>query len=154
MAVLDTSFLIALDRREPGAQALMTQMQQEGAAVTVPAAVWLEYLVGVAPRVRELAANILSRAAEIVPFDQDLADRAVLLQDELLRSGRRLGWHDLQVAATALHRHDALVTLDQGFDEVAGLASIDLQLQAPGPRTQKRQKSDPPEILVGRRSPR
>lgn len=130
MPVLDTSFLIAVERREPDAQDLMNQFQEAGDLLCVPTAVWVEYLTGVTPRVRAQAANILARATEVVAFDETVADRAILLQDELMRTGRRLGWHDLQVAATALHRHDALATRDEGFADVEGLQVLGLQAQA------------------------
>lgn len=124
MAVLDTSFLIALERQEQKAQAKMNTLQDAGLPVLVPAAVWLEYLSGIPARIREQAARILAQGCDVVPFDQGLADRAVLWQDELMRQGKPLGWHDLQVAATALQRHEELVTYDQGFAAIPGIEPL------------------------------
>lgn len=43
------------------------------------------------------------------------------LQFELRREGRHLGWHDLEMAATALAANEALVPSDAGFTSVQGL---------------------------------
>lgn len=121
MAVLDTSFLIALDRGETRAQDLLRRLNEDGEPLLVPAAVRVEYLCGLREETRERAARLLDRATGLAPMDPTTVDRAVLLQAELMAQGRRLGWHDLQVAAMAMQSHDVLVTKDGDFDGILGL---------------------------------
>lgn len=58
------------------------------------------------------------------PFTRQLADEAARLQFELFRAGEPLGWHDLQVATTALHYGEPVVTSDRRFEAVPGLAVL------------------------------
>jgi predicted nucleic acid-binding protein len=87
----------------------------------LPTAALLEYLVGVNPGRRALVANDLRAAVELHPFGEPEADVAVQLYDELSARGQRLGWPDLQIAATALHLGEALVSNDKAFRAVPRL---------------------------------
>ncbi|HLF17166.1 MAG TPA: type II toxin-antitoxin system VapC family toxin [Candidatus Thermoplasmatota archaeon] len=122
MAVLDTSYLIALERGDKAAVAL--QRRLEGGAIRVPAIAWIEFLSVKVGTARQRAAAQLARGASLVPLDGAIVERAVDLQAALLESGRRLGWNDLQVAATALQLGEPLVALDGAFSEVPGLVVV------------------------------
>ncbi len=121
MAILDTSFLVAVERGNEDAIRLYSGMAAGNEPVRVPAAVWLEYLFPMSARQRAVAKRALRRASVFVPFDLPVAERAIQLQQERMRAGVRMGWHDIQVVATALHLGEPLVTLDRDFDDVPGL---------------------------------
>lgn len=122
MAVLDTTFLIAVERGDPRAVEGYAGLVEGPDALRVPAAVWTEYLSGFDPGRRPEARRVLEAAVTFEPFARVLADEAARLQHELLRAGAAVGWHDLQVAATALHYDEPLVTSDDRFERVPGLA--------------------------------
>ncbi len=120
MTCLDTSFLIALERRVPAAVGLMQEWRGSSAPI-VPAVVWMEYLAGLRPSLWLEAQRIVSRSATLVPFGEAEAHRAALLQQACLASGRRRQWTDLQIAATAVEAGVPLVTLDTDFRHIPGL---------------------------------
>lgn len=121
MAVLDTSFLIAVERDRDWAVDLYVDLEAARAPLRIPAAVWVEYLYKLSPSNRSRAVHELERATIFEPFTRVLADEAARLQHELAREGAVLGWHDLQVATTALSYDEPLATRDAAFDRVAGL---------------------------------
>lgn len=121
MTVLDTSALVAVERGEETARDVVGEFRERGDEVRVPGAVWTEYLSGFAALPREEARATLEAAVRFEPFTRALADEAARLQHELHQAGEPLGWHDLQVAATALHYDEPVVTRDAGFDVVPGL---------------------------------
>lgn len=124
LTVLDAGFLVAMEGGHPAAHALADRLLREEQALTIPAAVWVEFLAGVNLEHRnEIAANLL-RAAEFHAFGKPEADVAVALQGELRRAGRALAWHDLQVAATARVLGHPLVSNDRAFQRIPGLTVL------------------------------
>ncbi len=121
MAVLDTSFLIDLERDSHDAWGLLETLTQSREHLRVPAAVWVEYLCAMRPEPRERAIAELEAAVTFEPFTREFADEAIIIQQELALRGALLGWHDLQVAATARWHREGVVTRDAGFRNVAGL---------------------------------
>lgn len=113
--------LIALERGDRSAHGLADELVQAGQALRVPAAVWVEYLAPMAPGVRRRARSTLEGSIVFEPFDRDAADEAVDLQHELLGEGRRLGWHDAQVAATARLKREPLVSNDVAMQDLPGV---------------------------------
>lgn len=124
LVVLDTTFLIALERAEKAAQALYERLLDEGAAMRVPAAVWVEYLAPMDAATRRKARSTLEDSVIFEPFSREAADEAADLQHELLAVGRRLGWHDLQVAATARLHREPLVTRDDALQGLPGIETV------------------------------
>lgn len=122
MAVLDTTFLVAIEKAQPGALARYEELAEGREPVRLPAAAWTEYLSGFPPRDRDEARETLEAGVRFEPFTRRLADEAARMQSELMRSGDPLGWHDLQVAATALRYDEALLSSDTRFEAVPGLA--------------------------------
>lgn len=121
MPVLDTSYLIALERDDLGAWLVMEKLQESGRVLRVPAAVWVEYLFAMSAEKRARAIEELDAALVFEPFTRELADAASRLQHALRARGAALGWHDLQIAVTALHHNDSLVTTDKAFEAVPDL---------------------------------
>ena len=124
MAVADSTFLIDLEEERPKALATLERLTEEAQAMRIPAAVWVEYLSTMPPAERAAAARTLERSASFVPFDRDLADVAARLQHDMAARGRELSWHDLHVAATALHLGEPVVSNDRAFRRVPGLDVI------------------------------
>jgi predicted nucleic acid-binding protein len=125
MVVLDSTFVSDFVNRRRGALARYDQLDADGETIRVPAAVWVEVLHAFAPAKRAQVARLLEGRALFVDFTRELADEAARLQHELRREGTPLGWHDLQIATTALHFREALVSNDEAFDAVPGLARLD-----------------------------
>lgn len=121
MAVLDSTFLIAIERGTPAALARFAELKARREPMRVPAAAWVEYLSSFTPSTRAKASRILEESAIFEPFTRALADDAARIQFELRREGKVLGWHDLQIAATALAHNESLVSADAGFAIVPGL---------------------------------
>lgn len=121
MAVLDTTFLIALERGDTATERIYGALLERSEPVRVPAAVWVEYLAPMVPSDRRRARETLGSAVVFEPFDKERADEAVDLQHELLGDGRRLGWHDLQVAATARSLREPLFSNDVSLSDVPGV---------------------------------
>ena len=124
MPVLDASFLIGISHRDQRCLALMRRLQDEGRPCRIPAAAWMEFLAGVTPAQRRPVGTFLSEAGSFVPLDRPLAEAAADLQHGFLRQGTRRGWNDLQVAATALILGEPIVSLDGGFDGIAGVEVV------------------------------
>lgn len=124
MVVLDSTFLIDLQRGRRGAAETLEDLLRAGHALRVPAAAWVEYLSafpepGLGPAMRALEAR-----ATFVAFDRGVAEAAAALQHDLSARGRPLAPHDLQVAATALRLDEPLVSNDRAFRRVRGLVVL------------------------------
>ncbi|MGH2670784.1 MAG: PIN domain-containing protein [bacterium] len=121
MAVLDATFLIDVRDGDADSLRLLEVLRTEHAPLRVPAAAWLEFLAGFPPAGRARAVAILEADVQFEPFTRELADEAARLQFELVSAGRGLAWHDLQIAATALHYNEPLITCDRSFATVPGV---------------------------------
>ncbi len=121
MVVLDTSLLIDLERDVPNAWGLIDGFANGREHMRVPAAVWIEYLAAMTSLPRTRAVEELQASVTFEPFSRELAEEAVVLQHDLFACGSPLGWHDLQVAATARWHHEVLATRDAGFKDIPGL---------------------------------
>jgi len=121
MAVLDATFLIALERRDPAAQRLLADVESFGGPLRIPTAVFAEILTGLPPAHRQVARSILRRGAILEPFTDILAEIVGELQWALRATGQEMPWHDAQVAATALHYREPLISSDSVFGRVPGL---------------------------------
>lgn len=124
MVVLDSTFLVDLSRGNPKASRLRQELEDTGIPLRVPAAAWIEYLSVFDAKKRVTQQANLERATLFEPFDREAAQNAAQLQYELFRMGTPLGWHDLQIAATAVHYGEAVVTNDEKFREVPRLEVI------------------------------
>ena len=125
--ILDTSVLIAAERARLDLPRLFAAHAEEPFALAAITA--SELLHGVeraesGPRRRERSAFVEAMLAEldVIDFDLLVARRHADLWAELERLGRRIGPHDLQIAATALQLDYGLVTLNPAeFRQVPGL---------------------------------
>jgi tRNA(fMet)-specific endonuclease VapC len=125
--IIDTSILIAWERRHQQIETSSASRLQQPVALSVITAA--ELLHGVhradtpARRHRRTAfvEQILSRFP-LVAFDLEIARMYAELWAYLDRQGNRLSVHDLIIGATALTRGDAVLTLNRrDFDKIPGL---------------------------------
>lgn len=73
--------------------------------------------------------NVFLQPYGSVPFDDDCARICGEIRCDLERVGKRIGPHDLQIAATALHRSYRLITHNtREFDRVPALALEDWEI--------------------------
>jgi len=128
--VLDTSVLVAAERRAVRFEALLETLGEE--AVAVAAITASELLHGchragdAGVRARRAAfVDALLDAIPVLPFGLPEARRHAELWAELARTGNMIGPHDLLIAATALAQGHALVTINQReFSHVQGLRLV------------------------------
>src|SRR5687767_9704966 len=108
MVVLDSTFLISLHRNEARAEAALDALGDQ--TRWIPAAAWVEFVAGFPVRKSEALVEELDRATVFEPFDRPHAEIAARIQSQLAQAGMALSWHDLQIAATAIHLGDVLLT--------------------------------------------
>lgn len=124
MAVLDSSFLIALQQGEGGALELLSRLASESQPLRVPASAWAEYFCGFPVAERRRFQRELEATTVFEPVDRGHADTAAQLQHELLRQGLPLSWSDAFIAATAVLVREPLVSNDEAFDRVPGVERV------------------------------
>lgn len=128
--VLDTSVLVAAERRAVRFEALLESLGEESVAVAAITA--SELLHGChrasdpGMRARRAAfVDALLDALPVLPFGLPEARRHAELWAELARTGSAIGPHDLLIAATALAQGHALATINQReFSRVPGLRLV------------------------------
>ncbi|MCV7298274.1 type II toxin-antitoxin system VapC family toxin [Mycobacterium barrassiae] len=122
--ILDTSVFIA---DESGRQ-LETSLIPEEVATTVVTLAELNAGV-LAARTSEIRARrlrTLDAVADmaVLPIDEDTAQLCALLRVHLAEAGRRVRVNDLWIAAIAASRQLPVVTQDDDFDALAGVAGL------------------------------
>jgi tRNA(fMet)-specific endonuclease VapC len=128
--VLDTSVLVAAERRAIRFEALLESLGEEPVAVAAITASELLHGCHRAgdPGIRARRAafvEALLGALPVLPFGLPEARRHAELWAELARTGSAIGPHDLLIAATALAQGHALVTINQReFGRVPGLRLV------------------------------
>jgi len=126
--ILDTAFLISLRDEEAAAVDLATELEAAGVPTRVPTVVIQELYVGVGagvtPETNAQAYDALVANKPIVPLDAGIARCAGKLEGKHLMSDSKpaLGPADAIVAATGLVHEEAVVTNDDDFQHVEGLA--------------------------------
>lgn len=128
--LIDSSVLIAVERRKLGLLELLRQYSAEPVAISAVTA--SELLHGVhraqdsrrAEQRRSFVESLLS-AYTIIPFDLDAARQHAQIWATMQTNGKIIGAHDLLIAATALALNYAVVTLNTAeFSRVPGLRVI------------------------------
>jgi predicted nucleic acid-binding protein len=121
MAVLDTTLLMDAEHGDAAAHEALRALRDANEPLRVTAASWMEYLASLADPARSEAIGRLLSAVQFEPMTRELAESGAALQYDLYRRGERLSWHDVHMAATAVHYNEPLVTRDQAFARVRGL---------------------------------
>jgi predicted nucleic acid-binding protein len=122
--LLDTSVFIA---SETGRALDTTRIPAENAASVVTLAelqAGVLAAVDVATRARRLATLDVLSDIELIPVDEGAARAWAELRVHLAESGRHINVNDLWIAATALSRGLPVVTQDNDFDPVDGVAGL------------------------------
>jgi tRNA(fMet)-specific endonuclease VapC len=128
--VLDTSVLVAAERRTVRFEALLESLGEEPVAVAAITASELLHGCHRAgdPGIRARRAafvEALLGTLPVLPFGLPEARRHAELWAELARTGSTIGPHDRLIAATALAQGHALVTINQReFSRVPGLRLV------------------------------
>jgi len=131
--IIDTSVLVAAERGTLNLRDLLGRTGNEDSGVT--AITVSELLHGalrardISERTRRLAvAEALLDGLSVYEFGVRDAQRHAELWVHLQRLGTPIGPHDMLIAATALARGEALLTLNRKeFDRVPGLRLIDIE---------------------------
>jgi tRNA(fMet)-specific endonuclease VapC len=128
--ILDTDVIIAGEKRRLDLGAWLrsrTPEQVEIAAITV-AELWhgVERGTGTYRSERERYLRTIVELVAVVPYTEQTAYEHARLWAELKRAGKRIGYYDLIVGATALERGSAVVTFNtKHFGQIRGLKVIE-----------------------------
>ncbi len=125
--LLDTNIISHLVRAQP--EVVRRTVAVPMAAICMSSITEGELLYGLAKRheaakLHRIVEEILQRV-EVLPWDRDAARHYGVLRARLERSGTILAPLDLLIAAQALAHGMVLVTNDQVFERVSGLAIED-----------------------------
>ena len=132
MPVLDTTFLIDLQRGNERARSLLEAMAEAGEDMVVPAQVAVEFLSGVRDPVAAL--RRLEAAFTLAPADRDHALVAAGLAREARARGAFPGWADVNVAAHARLEATFVLTANAKHYAELGVDHWDYR-KAKAPRT-------------------
>jgi tRNA(fMet)-specific endonuclease VapC len=123
--VVDISVFIDLERAEISIEARFGDDEVYLAAVSASELLHGVYRANTALRRarREKYVENILRAIPILNFDLDTARVYAQIGADLRASGHKVGAHDLQIAATALHHGLTLLTANvRDFERIPGLA--------------------------------
>lgn len=123
MPVLDTTFLIDLERRRSPAVQALELLAASGERLLVPAQVAAEFLMGLEDEVAGL--HQLESSFAVVPFGRTQLLEAARLARAAIRRGAFPGWADAQVAALAVLEQTFVVSADRAHFEVFGVPCWD-----------------------------
>jgi len=126
LVCLDTSFLIALLRRDPKAEAKLESFVQNGERITTTPICVCELFAG-AYKTKKRESEIrrvkefLSRM-ELLEFSTQACERFGRVRNELDSAGTPIGDFDIMIAAIALAHDQAVLTGDvEHFQRISGL---------------------------------
>lgn len=122
--ILDTSILVAAERGRAKLDALLSDDDDVSMAAVTAAELWVG--VGLADaRHRANRETFVEQVLATIPaedYDLEVARVHAGLLMQMRRQGRARGSHELLIAATAIARERALITLDRaGFEGIVGL---------------------------------
>jgi predicted nucleic acid-binding protein len=120
MAVLDTSFLIDLERGSDAALAALDHMVDERRPIRVPAQAAAEYVSGFEDPVANL--NDLERSYEVLAHDREHLLETAQLARAAFVEGAFPGWTYTQIAAAAVLADEPVLTADPGDFDALGCA--------------------------------
>ena len=124
MRCLDSSFVVDLLAGQPAALRKAQELEASGVRLSITVPAMAEILMGAHFRGGTYLRKALELLAglDVLPADGAVAAEAGELGAELLRRGRRAAAADLLIAATARLNGKILVTRDDAFSKVPGLA--------------------------------
>lgn len=118
---IDTSVLIAAEKSGD----FFTFIAAIPGEFYIPAHAAAEFLVGTHPPVKEHLRERARRIYEnlfremVEPFEEADAAQLAALNAELRRTGNTMKFYDAAIAATALARGDAILSVDADFDRLS-----------------------------------
>lgn len=124
IGLADTSVYIATEN----ARRVDTERLPEELVISVVTLAELHAGVLAAPTIATRATRMATlesvRDVEVLPIDGDVALVWAQLRTELAQSGRRVNVNDLWIAASAAARGMPVVTQDDDFDAIEGMAGL------------------------------
>ena len=121
--MLDTNTVSHLIKRQPQAIARLLHVPMHNVCISAITAGELAFGLAKRPQAMALreAVNEFLRRAEVMLWDDAVAQTYGTLRAELNENGTPLAALDLQIAAHALHLKATLVSNDKAFAQVGGL---------------------------------
>ncbi|HOX34941.1 MAG TPA: type II toxin-antitoxin system VapC family toxin [Methanoregulaceae archaeon] len=127
MPIADTSFIVDLMRRDPGALARYEAYEQAGTALQTTAVTALELYKGAFVTGNEKNRLIIATLLEVftvLPVDETIFEAFGRLSAALAQSGNAIGDFDEVIAVIALRYDGEIITRDRHFLKVPGLKVI------------------------------
>jgi predicted nucleic acid-binding protein len=127
MPVADTSFVIDLMRRDPGALALYQEYERQGIALQTTAITALElykgaFMSGTARN--QLKAAALLELFTVLPVDETIYEAFGRISSALALRGDAIGDFDEVIAALAISSDGEIITRDRHFSRIPLLKVI------------------------------
>jgi tRNA(fMet)-specific endonuclease VapC len=126
LVCIDTSFLIALLRRDPNAEAKLESFVQDGVTISTTPICACELFAGAyKAKKRDLeikrVKEFLSRM-ELLAFSTQACERFGRIRSELESTGTPIGDFDIMIAAIAITHNQPVLTGDvEHFQKISGL---------------------------------
>lgn len=134
MPVLDTSFLIDLERGDPDAEAVLERLAADAEPLIVPAQVAIEYLSGIEDRTVGL--HMIDSSFLLSEVTREQVLEAARIAREAIGRGEFPGWADVQVAAVAILEATPVVTANPRHFRALGCEATEYR-RAPRRRSPK-----------------
>ena len=131
MAVLDSSFLIDLERRTPEAMEALDRLVTEEESLLVAPQAAIEYLSGIEDRATAL--RVLEESFVMVALERDHVLEAARLARDAFGAGSFPGWADAQIVAAAVLEATFVVTADPKRFRALGVPVWDYRREAKPP---------------------
>ncbi|MBW3583167.1 MAG: PIN domain-containing protein [Euryarchaeota archaeon] len=128
--VLDSSFLIDLTHKDPGAVEKVRTIESAGVERYLCTPVLYEVLTGLYFRRSKSELSHMRRIVArfmLLPFDEMAARMAAEVRAELLRTGRAASAVDIMVAGIAMHHGHVLVTRDKRLLDLDMAERLDVE---------------------------
>jgi len=124
--LVDTSILIDFYRKTNKEKTVWISLLRKGYRFSVSAVTKYEIYSGATKEQVEYW-NMILENISVLPFDNEVVDRAVEINAELKKKRKQIDLADLFIAATAVSNRQAIATLNKNhFDRIDGLRLIEL----------------------------
>ena len=113
MLLIDTSLLIDYFRKPNKEKTFFYELAGKYTSIAISAITKYEIMVGNSPKQEDFWQQLLS-TLQVIAFSDQEAEEAALIQKELKRENKLIGFADIAIAATARVHSLEIATLNEG----------------------------------------
>lgn len=123
--MVDTTILIDYYRKTDKINSAWIGLIKQGYRFSISAITKYEIFAGANPAQLEFWNDVL-KAIQVIPFNEETADKAVEINTQLKRKRKQIAIADLFIAATAVSHNLRMATLNtKHFDRIDGLHIVE-----------------------------